>query len=156
MAERRLLREYAEQPGLCLTERQVRRLLSVDDRTCQLVLEALVANGMLKRSPDGQYVRGASPTRRRFWRRRRKSALGSTPRLMRAMTLVIAAAFVAGGLMMTPISELVVVVTLAIAFGAVGLSLVRFLEWRQNLRVIPTGTDANSRAADESIQKRAA
>jgi hypothetical protein len=149
------MREYTEQPGLCLTEEQVRRLLSVDDRTCQLVLEALVAKGMLKRERDGQYVRAHPPTAR-FGGRRRNSFAGSTSRLMRAMTFVIAIAFVAAGFMMMPLSELVVDVTLAIGLGAAGLSLVRFLEWRQNLRMIPRGNDAHGRTADESIRQRAA
>jgi hypothetical protein len=133
----------------------VRRLLSVDDHRCQLVLEALVAKGMLKRKRDGQYVRADLPTAR-FAGRRRNMAPGSTPRLLKIMTLVIAIAFVAGGFMMMPFSELLVDVTLAIGLGAAGLSLVRFLEWRQHLRVIPRGNDAHGGVINESIRQRAA
>ena len=49
--------EYREMPGLKLTEVQAQRLWGLDDRTCGLVLMALVEQQFLKRSPAGTYVR---------------------------------------------------------------------------------------------------
>jgi hypothetical protein len=49
--------EYHEMPGLKLTEVQAQRLWGLDDRTCGLVLMALVEQQFLKRTPAGTYVR---------------------------------------------------------------------------------------------------
>lgn len=49
--------EYHEMPGLKLTQVQARRLWGLDDRTCGLVLTALVERQFLKRTPTGTYVR---------------------------------------------------------------------------------------------------
>ena len=49
--------EYHEMPGLKLTEVQAQRLWGLDDRTCDLVLMALVEQQFLKRTPAGTYVR---------------------------------------------------------------------------------------------------
>ncbi len=55
-----LRREYAELPGLKLTVRKLARILTLDDPTCEAILEALVHTGFLSRTPDGCYVRAAS------------------------------------------------------------------------------------------------
>ncbi len=49
--------EYHEMPGLKLTQVQARRLWGLDDRTCDLVLTALVERQFLKCTPTGTYVR---------------------------------------------------------------------------------------------------
>jgi hypothetical protein len=49
--------EYREMPGLRLTEVQARRLWGLDDRTCSLVLIALVEQQFLRRTPAGTYLR---------------------------------------------------------------------------------------------------
>ena len=49
--------EYREMPGLKLTEVQAQRLWGLDDRTCALVLTALVEQQFLRRTPAGTYLR---------------------------------------------------------------------------------------------------
>jgi len=49
--------EYREMPGLKLTEVQAQRLWGLDDRTCALVLSALVEEQFLRRTPAGTYLR---------------------------------------------------------------------------------------------------
>ena len=49
--------EYHEMPGLKLTEVQARRLWGLDDRTCALVLGALVEQQFLRRTLAGTYLR---------------------------------------------------------------------------------------------------
>jgi hypothetical protein len=44
-------------PGLKLTEVQAQRLWGLDDRTCALVLTALVERRFLRRTPAGTYLR---------------------------------------------------------------------------------------------------
>jgi hypothetical protein len=53
----RILAEYREMPGLCLTAEQGGRLWGLDPPRCHLILERLVANGHLRRTPQGTYVR---------------------------------------------------------------------------------------------------
>jgi hypothetical protein len=54
----RLIRaEYAEFPGLHLTRPQMRRLWSLDESTCEGVIEALEGDGFLRRTASGGYVR---------------------------------------------------------------------------------------------------
>jgi hypothetical protein len=54
----RLVRaEYVEWPRLHLTRSQVRRLWSLDEMTCDAVIEALTATRFLKQAPNGGYVR---------------------------------------------------------------------------------------------------
>ena len=48
--------EYLEMPGLQLTRAQVRRLWGLEDRTCDAVLEQLLAVHFLKRTPRDAYV----------------------------------------------------------------------------------------------------
>ena len=48
--------EYLEMPGLQLTKPQVRRLWGLEDRTCDAVLEQLLAMHFLKRTPLDAYV----------------------------------------------------------------------------------------------------
>jgi len=53
----RVQAEYHEMPGLKLTEVQAQRLWGLDERTCGLVLMALVERQFLKRTRAGTYVR---------------------------------------------------------------------------------------------------
>jgi hypothetical protein len=55
----RIKREYLEMPGLQLTHSQARRLWALDDATCSLVLQTLVARNFLVRGPDAQYRRAS-------------------------------------------------------------------------------------------------
>jgi hypothetical protein len=54
---RRVRAEYLEMPGLRLTERQARRIWNLDERRCEAVLDALVADDFLRRTPDGAFIR---------------------------------------------------------------------------------------------------
>ena len=56
MLAQQITREYAEQPGLCLTPHQAQRLWGVDGPTCSQVLMALVDAGILQRLPDGRFI----------------------------------------------------------------------------------------------------
>lgn len=49
--------EYAEMPGLRLTEPQMCRLWAIDEITCEAVLQALTAQHFLSRTVQGAYVR---------------------------------------------------------------------------------------------------
>lgn len=57
---RRVQAEYAEMPGLSVTLAQAQRLLATDEPTCSEVFELLINRGVLRRTPQGRYVRGAS------------------------------------------------------------------------------------------------
>ena len=48
---------YREMPGLSLHLQQAARLFGLRPKTCEVVLGALVAQGVLRRAPDGQFVR---------------------------------------------------------------------------------------------------
>jgi hypothetical protein len=52
----RIQGEYREMPGLRLTVRQACRLWQVDAATCEAVLDALVKDGFLFRTPDGAFL----------------------------------------------------------------------------------------------------
>jgi len=52
--------EYLEMPGLSLTPSQAQRILGLDQPTCHDVLAELTANGFLRRTQRGTYVREAS------------------------------------------------------------------------------------------------
>jgi Holliday junction resolvasome RuvABC ATP-dependent DNA helicase subunit len=54
---RRVQAEYAEMPGLSVTLAQARRLLATDEPTCAEVFELLIKRGVLRRTPQGRYVR---------------------------------------------------------------------------------------------------
>ena len=54
---RRVQAEYAEMPGLCVTLVQAQRLLAVDESTCAAVFKDLIKRGVLRRTPQGRYVR---------------------------------------------------------------------------------------------------
>ena len=43
-------------PGLHLTKPQMRRFLGIDEHTCDAVLEQLVREHFLRRTPDNAYV----------------------------------------------------------------------------------------------------
>jgi hypothetical protein len=53
----RIVAEYTEMPGLSVTLAQARRLLAIDEPTCTAVFSSLVDRGVLKRTPEGRYVR---------------------------------------------------------------------------------------------------
>jgi hypothetical protein len=53
----RLRREFLAMPGLCLTDRQTARLLSVCEDKARALLDALRAEGMLVRNGGGLYRR---------------------------------------------------------------------------------------------------
>ena len=48
--------EYLEMPGLQLTRPQICRLWGLEDATCDAVLERLLADGFLRRTPRDAYV----------------------------------------------------------------------------------------------------
>jgi hypothetical protein len=54
---RRVRGEFREMPGLRLSVAQARRLWNVDDHVCSTVLDDLVADGFLRRTDQGIYVR---------------------------------------------------------------------------------------------------
>ena len=56
---RRIQGEYVEMPGLILTEAQAQRLWALDDRTCRIVLAALVERSFLRRTSAGAYVKAS-------------------------------------------------------------------------------------------------
>jgi hypothetical protein len=53
----RIRAEYCDLPGLRLTKAQFRRLWSLDETTCEAVLEALEASSFLRRTQTGAYVK---------------------------------------------------------------------------------------------------
>lgn len=50
--------EYREMPGLSVTALQAERLWGLDSTTCGFVLMTLMQRGVLRRTPNGTYVRG--------------------------------------------------------------------------------------------------
>jgi hypothetical protein len=52
----RILGTYFEMPGLVLRLQQAARLFSLQFRTCEVVFDALVRAGKLRRTFDGQYA----------------------------------------------------------------------------------------------------
>jgi hypothetical protein len=52
----RIQAEYLEMPGLQLTKPQVRRLWALEDHTCDVLLEELIATHFLRRTPRDAYV----------------------------------------------------------------------------------------------------
>ena len=53
----RVVGEYNEMPGMCVTRHQAQRLWGLDSTTCELVLMTLVERGILRRTPRGTYVK---------------------------------------------------------------------------------------------------
>ena len=53
----RIRAEYLDLPGLSLTAAQAQRLWSLDLETCRLVLDTMVRETFLRRTPQAQYVR---------------------------------------------------------------------------------------------------
>jgi hypothetical protein len=49
--------EYAEMPGLKLTERQIRRLWNLDVALCDAVIASLISGRFLKQTQGDLYVR---------------------------------------------------------------------------------------------------
>ena len=56
--QRRIRGEFNEMPGLCLTFGQAKRLWGLTTETCARTLSDLMAEGFLRRTPDGVYLRG--------------------------------------------------------------------------------------------------
>jgi hypothetical protein len=54
---RRVQAEYAEMPGLSVTLVQAQRLLAIDEPTCAAVFKSLMKRGVLRRTPQGRYIR---------------------------------------------------------------------------------------------------
>jgi hypothetical protein len=54
----RIRAEYLDLPGLSLTARQAQRLWNLDSETCQRVLDLMIRDNFLRRTPQAQYVRG--------------------------------------------------------------------------------------------------
>ena len=54
----RIRAEYLDLPGLSLTARQTQRLWNLDSETCQRVLDMMIRDNFLRRTPQAQYVRG--------------------------------------------------------------------------------------------------
>lgn len=55
--EMRIRGEYREMPGLRLKTEQAMRLWSLDQATCERVLNDLVRSGFLQRDDSGRFVR---------------------------------------------------------------------------------------------------
>lgn len=53
----RVRSEYVEMPGLRLTSAQAQRLWNLDREQCEAVFAALIDAGIVKRMPDGSFVR---------------------------------------------------------------------------------------------------
>ena len=54
---RRIQAEFREMPGLQLTVPQAQRLWGLDRRTAEVILDTLLADGLLARSADGAFLR---------------------------------------------------------------------------------------------------
>jgi hypothetical protein len=54
--ESNVLGTYSEMPGLLLHIDQAARLLGLKSRTCEVVFDALIRDGRLRRTPGGQYA----------------------------------------------------------------------------------------------------
>ena len=52
----RLLGEFSEMPGLCLTVAQACRLFDLTEMRCALVLREMTEAGLLRLRADGRYV----------------------------------------------------------------------------------------------------
>jgi hypothetical protein len=68
-AERRLLREYLDLPGLNLSLAQAARLVNVDAPTCEVALNNLVKSHCLAHSEAKTYVRGICDGGLEAWKR---------------------------------------------------------------------------------------
>ena len=54
----RIRAEYEDMPGLCLTLRQAARLWDLEPKTCERLLETLVAEGVLRQGRGGYLLAG--------------------------------------------------------------------------------------------------
>jgi Fic family protein len=79
--ERRLLGEYLDLPGLSLTLAQAARLLGVDARTCEALLNKLVNARCLAHGASGTYVRDTRYADLATWKRVVRRRLGQLRRL---------------------------------------------------------------------------
>jgi hypothetical protein len=52
---RRIAAEFREMPGLVLSIRQASRLLGLDERACERILNTLEREGLLRRRSGGSY-----------------------------------------------------------------------------------------------------
>ena len=55
----RVRAEYREMPGLCLTVPQACRLWQIDATTCTRILDVLVVERFLRRTPSGTFIAAA-------------------------------------------------------------------------------------------------
>ena len=53
----RIKGEYEEMPGMCVTPPQAQRLWGLDPATCELVLNALLDRGIVRKTRRGTYVK---------------------------------------------------------------------------------------------------
>ncbi len=53
----RVMGEFLEMPGLCLTDSQAQRLWGLAPPRCTAVLRTLVTSGFLRQRTDGRFVR---------------------------------------------------------------------------------------------------
>lgn len=60
LLEMRVLGEFREMPGLCLTVAQAARLWGIDDERCRQMLQHLATCGLLRQLPDGRYMAAES------------------------------------------------------------------------------------------------
>jgi DNA-binding IclR family transcriptional regulator len=60
----RMRAEFKEMPGLKITAAQATRLWQIDPNRSEELLNALVVDGLLRRSPDGTYLLSSEPCRR--------------------------------------------------------------------------------------------
>jgi hypothetical protein len=56
----RVRAEFNEMPGLRLTPAQAARLLGLDHRSCERVINVLVRSAFLRWTPDGSVIRAES------------------------------------------------------------------------------------------------
>jgi hypothetical protein len=56
---RRVLAEFEEMPGMALTVRQASRLFGLDEKVCQMVLDALIDLAYLREIRDGVVTLGS-------------------------------------------------------------------------------------------------
>lgn len=56
---RRIKAEFVEMPGLSVTPEQAAKLWGLDKATCEVVIDALVHDSFLRRTPAGSVTRAA-------------------------------------------------------------------------------------------------
>jgi hypothetical protein len=72
---RKIVTEFAEMPGLRLTQRQAQRLWGLDSDACTGLLDRLVSSGAISCGSDGRYQRSTAAESRDDALRMAKAAL---------------------------------------------------------------------------------